>query len=83
MFLCIPRKSLMMRQSSPWVSVRAATLTKSAVSYSPHDSRETARLDEDIQRSSLIDVRIPPAPPTQVLALTWQCDMWSHVAYGV
>ena len=83
MFLCIPRQSLMMRQSSPWVSVRPATLTKSAVSSSPHDSQETARLDEDSQRSSLVDDRISPAPPTQVLALTWQCDMWSHVAYGV
>ena len=49
----------------------------------PHDSQETARLNEDSQRSSLVDHRNSPTPPSQVLALTWQCDMWLHVAYGV
>ena len=24
-----------------------------------------------------------PTPPSKVLALTWQCDIWLHVAYGV
>ena len=24
-----------------------------------------------------------PTPPFQVLALTWQGDIWLHVAYGV
>ena len=51
--------------------------------HSPHDSQETARLNEDSQRSSLVDHRNSPTPPSQVLALTWQCDMWLHVAYGV
>jgi hypothetical protein len=83
MFLCIPHQSLMMRQSDRWVSVRRATLLKSAVSSSPHDSQQTARLDEDSQRSSVVGDRISPTPPSQVLALTWQCDMWLHVAYGV
>jgi len=83
MFLCIPHQSLMMRQSDPWVSVRRATLLKSAVSSSPHDSQQTARLDEDSQRSSVVGDRISPTPPSQVLALTWQCDMLLHVAYGV
>ena len=83
MFLCIPHQSLMMGQSHPWVSVRHATLLKSAVSSSPHDSQQTARLDEDSQRSSVVGDRISPTPPSQVLALTWQCDIWMHVAYGV
>ena len=82
MFLCIPHQSLMMRQSDGWVSVRCATLLKSAVSSSPHDSQQTAKLDEDSQCSSVVGDRISPTPPSQVLALTWQCDMWFHVAYG-
>ena len=49
----------------------------------PHDSQETARLNEDSQRSSLVDDRNSPTPPSQVLALTSQCDMWLHFAYGV
>ena len=73
----------MMRQSDRWVSVSRATLLKSAVSSSPHDSQQTARLDEDSQHSSVVGDRISPTPPSQVLALTWQCDMWLHVAYGV
>ena len=83
MLFCIPRQSLMMRQSPEWVTVRRPTHLKSAVSSSPHDSQETARLNEDSQRSSLVDHRNSPTPPSQVLALTWQCDMWLHVAYGV
>ena len=83
MLFCIPRQSLMMRQSPEWVTVRCPTRLKSAVSSSPHDSQETARLNEDSQRSSLVDDRNSPTPPSQVLALTSQCDMWLHVAYGV
>ena len=63
--------------------VRRHTHLKSAVSSFPHDSQETARLNEDSQRSSLVDDRNSPTPPSQVLALTLQCDMWLHVAYGV
>ena len=73
----------MMRQSRPWVSMRRATLIKSAVSSSPHDSQKTASLNEDIERSSVLEDRTSPTPPSQVLALTSQCDMWLHVAYGV
>ena len=73
----------MMRQSCLWVSMRHATLIKSAVSSSPHDSQETASLNEDIERCSVREDRIFPTPPSQVLALTSQCDMWLHVAYGV
>ena len=25
---------------------------------------------------------ISPTPQPQVIALTWQCDIWLHVAYG-
>ena len=73
----------MMRQSRQWVSMRRATLIKNAVSSSPHDSQETARLNEDIERSSVLEDRTSPTPPSRVLALTLQCDMWLHVAYGV
>ena len=66
----------MMRQSPLWVTVRRHARLKSAVSSSPHDSQETARLNEDSQRSTLVDDRNSPTPPSQVLALTWQRDMW-------
>ena len=49
----------------------------------PHDSQGTARLDEDSERSSIVDYRISPTLASQVLTLTWQRDMWLHVAYGV
>jgi hypothetical protein len=73
----------MMRQSGQWVSLRHATLLKCALSSSPPDSQETARLDEDSQCSSVVDDRISPTPPTHVLTLTWKCDMWLHVAFAV
>ena len=73
----------MMRQSCPWVSMRRATLIQNAVSSSPHDCQETTSLNEDIECSSILEGRTSPAPPSQVLALTSQCDMWLHVAYGV
>ena len=80
MLFCIPRQSLMMRQSPGWVSVTRHTRLKSEVSSSPHDSQETTRLDEDSERSSVVDYRISPTLASQVLALTWQHDMWLHVA---
>ena len=83
MFLCIPHQSLMMSQSGKWTTVIKDPHLKYAVSASPHDSQETARLDEDSERSSVVDDHICPTPASQVLALTWQCDMWLHVAYGV
>ena len=83
MLFCIPRQSLMMRQSPEWVTVRRPTRLNSAVSSSPHDSQETARLNEDSQHSSLVDDRNSPTPPSQVLALTWHYYMWLHVAYDV
>ena len=72
-----------MRRSRVWVNMRHNTLVKNAISSSPHDSQETASLNEDIERSSVLEDRTSPTPPSQVLALTSQCDMWLHVAYGV
>ena len=83
LFLCILRLSLMMRQSRAWVNMRRNTLIKNAISSSPHDSQETTSLNEDIERSSVPEDHTSPTPPSQVLALTSQCDMWLHVAYGV
>ena len=54
-----------------------------AASASPHDSQETEMLDEDSERSSVVDYSISPTLASQVLALTWQRDMWMYVAYGV
>ena len=56
---------------------------KNAVSASRHDSQETEMLDEDSERSSVVDYSISPTLALQVLALTWQRHMWLHVAYGV
>ena len=79
MFLCIPHQSLMMRQSGKWITPHL----KNTTSASRHDSQEIARLDEDSERSFVVDYRISPTLASQVLALTWQCDMWLHVAFGV
>ena len=73
----------MVRQSRVWVNMRHNTLIKNAISSSPHDSQETASLNEDIERSFVPEDRTSPTPPSHVLALTSQCDMWLHVAYGV
>ena len=40
-------------------------------------------LDEDSKRRSVVDYIISPTLASQVLALTWQRDMWLHVTYGV
>ena len=75
--------SLMMRQSRAWVNMRRNTLIKNAILSSPHDSQETASLNEDIERCSVPEYRTSPTRPSQVLAPTSQCDMWLHVAYSV
>ena len=56
---------------------------KNAASASRHDSQETEMLDEDSECSSVVDYSISPTLASQMLALTWQLDMWLHVAYGV
>ena len=83
MFLCIPHQSLMMRQSGQWTTVIKDRHLMNAASASPHDSQETTRLDEDSERSSIVHYCISPTLASHVLALTCQCDMWLHVAYGV
>ena len=60
MFLCIPHQSLMMRQSGQWTTVSKDPQLKNAASASRHDSQETTRLDEDSERSSVVDDLISP-----------------------
>ena len=79
MFWCIPRQSLMTRQAGKGTTPHL----KNAASASRHDSQETELLDEDSEFSSVVDYNISPTLASHVLALTWQCDMWLHVAYGV
>ena len=83
MFLCTPHQSLMMRQSVKWTNVSKDPHLKNAASASRHDSQETEMLDEDSERSSVVDYIISPTLASQELSLTWQHDMWLHVAYGV
>ena len=63
MFLCIPHQSLMRRQAGKGTT----PYLKNAASASRHDSEETARLDEDSERSSVVDYRISPTLVSQVL----------------
>ena len=56
---------------------------KNAASASRHDSQETEMLDEDSEHRFVVDYSISPTLASHVLALTWQRDMWLHVAYGV
>ena len=79
MFLWIPHQSLMTRQAGKGTTPHL----KNAASASRHDSQETARLVEDIERSSIVDYRISPPLAPQVLALTWQHERWLPVAAGV
>ena len=44
---------------------------KNAASASRHDSQETEMLDEDSERSSVVDYRISPTLAMWMLALTW------------
>ena len=79
MFLCIPHQPLMTRQAGKGTTPDL----KNAASASRHDSQETEMLDEDSERSSVVEYSISPTLASHVLALTWQRDMWLHVAYGV
>ena len=79
MFLCIPHQSLMTRQASKGTTPHL----KNVASASRHDSQETEMLDEDSECSSVVEYSISPTLASQVLALTWQCDIWLHSAYGV
>ena len=79
MFLCIPHQSLMTRQAGKGTTPHL----KNATSASRHDSQETEMLDEDSECIYVVDYNISPTLASHVLALTWQRDMWLHVAYGV
>ena len=61
----------MMRQSGQWTTVSKDPHLENVALASLHDSQETARLDEDSERSSIVDHRISPKLASHVLALTW------------
>ena len=46
--------------SGQWTTVSKDPHLKNAASASRHDSQETTRLDEDSERSSVVDYRISP-----------------------
>ena len=49
---------------------KGTTHLKNAASTSRHDSQEREMLDEDSERSSVVDYNISPTLALQVLALT-------------
>ena len=65
----------------PSEQLKQRVSTDSTQPSSQQDSQDNAGLDS--QRSCVDDEHISPTPPSQVLALTWQCDIWLHVACGV
>ena len=68
-----------MDDGGPSEQLKQGVSTDSTPPSSQQDSQDNTRLDS--QRSCVDDDS--PTPPSQVLALTWQCDIWLHVAYGV
>ena len=46
-------------------------------------SRFSTATANEVEVPSLHDEFISRTPPSQVLALSWQCDNWFHVAYVV
>ena len=82
MFLCkgiseyasreVEKKREKLLQLSTWVSMARYSAIKGAVSA-----------DGDGKHRSGVDDLARKEPPSQVLALTSQCHMWLHVAYGV
>ena len=55
--------------------------TDSTPPSSQQDSQDNARLDS--QHSYVDDEHIFPTPPSQVLALTWNCYTWLCFPYDV
>ena len=81
-------KSLQLKEISPAVDdggpseqLKQGVSTDSTLPSSQQDSQDNTRLDS--QRSCVDDEHISPTPPSQVLALTWNCYMWLRVPYGV
>ena len=45
--------------------------------------KQMISIDSPATRTAvLVPNLISPTPQPKVLALTWQCDIWLHVAYG-
>ena len=70
-----------MDDGGPSEQLKQGVSIDSTPSFSQQGSQDNTRLDN--QHSCVDDEHISPTPPSQVLALTWQCDMWLHVAYDV
>ena len=81
-------KSLQLKEISPAVDdggpseqLKQGVSTDSTPPSSQQDSQDNTRLDS--QRSCVDDEHISPTPPSQVLALTWNCYMWLRFPYDV
>ena len=70
-----------MDDGGPSEQLKQRVSTDSTPPSSQQDSQDNTRLD--IQRSYVDDEHISATPPSEVFALTSQCDMWLHVAYSV
>ena len=70
-----------MDDGGPFEQLKQRVSTNSTQPSSQQDLQDNAGLDS--QRSCVDDEHISPTPPSQVLALTWHCYMWLHVAYDV
>ena len=81
-------KSLQLKEISPGVDdggpseqLKQGVSTDSTPPSSQQDSQDNTRLDS--QRSYVDDEHISPTPPSQVLALTWNCYTWLRFPYDV
>ena len=70
-----------MDDGGPSEQLKQGVSTDSTPPSSQQDSQDNTRLDS--QRSCVDDEHISPTPPSQVLALTWNCYMWLRVPYDV
>ena len=70
-----------MDDGGPLEQLKQRVSTDSTPPSSQQDSQDNARSDS--QRSCVDDEHISPTPPSQVLALTWNCYMWLRVSYDV
>ena len=82
------QKSLQLKGISPAVDdggpseqLKQRVSIDSTPPSSQQDSQDNTRLVS--QRSCVDDEHISPTPPSQVLALTWNCYMWLCFPYDV
>ena len=70
-----------MDDGGPLEQLKQGVSTDFTPPSSQQDLQDNTRLDS--QRSCVDDEHISPTPPSQVLALTWNCYMWLRVPYDV